>query len=60
MAGAIRYSHGRITVIDRLKLEDWAYGCYSAVSRETKRLLSGWKNASRPSPRNALTSNADW
>ena len=50
MDGSIRYSHGRITVIDRLKLEDWACGCYSAVSRETKRLLSGEKThpARRP------------
>ena len=50
MDGAISYSHGRITVIDRFKLEAWACECYSVVSREAKRLLSGKtpRSARRP------------
>lgn len=48
MDGAIRYSHGRITVIDRFRLEDWACECYSAVSREARRLLSS--KTSHPGP----------
>ena len=37
--GAIRYSRGRITVIDRSKLERECCECYAAVKRETDRLL---------------------
>lgn len=54
MEGAIRYNHGHMTVIDRIKLEDWACECYSAVSREARRLLAGKKPYPRrrgmPSP----------
>lgn len=37
--GVIQYSRGRITVIDRLKLETLSCECYSVVKRETDRLL---------------------
>lgn len=38
--GMIRYSRGRITVIDRSRLEHHACECYAVVKRETDRLLS--------------------
>ena len=38
--GAIRYSRGKITVIDRAKLEQLSCECYAVVKRETDRLLS--------------------
>lgn len=38
-AGAIRYSRGRITVLDRGVLEADVCECYAAVKRETERLL---------------------
>jgi CRP-like cAMP-binding protein len=37
--GVIRYSRGRITVLDRRKLEDLSCECYSVVKKETDRLL---------------------
>jgi len=37
--GVIRYSRGRITVIDRPKLEELSCECYAAVKKETDRLL---------------------
>jgi CRP-like cAMP-binding protein len=37
--GVIQYSRGRITVIDRLKLEELSCECYAVVKRETDRLL---------------------
>jgi CRP-like cAMP-binding protein len=37
--GVIRYSRGRITVIDRPKLESLSCECYAVVKRETDRLL---------------------
>jgi hypothetical protein len=37
--GVIRYHRGRITVIDRPKLESLACECYAVVKRETDRLL---------------------
>jgi CRP-like cAMP-binding protein len=37
--GAIEYSRGRITVIDRQKLESLCCECYAVVKRETDRLL---------------------
>jgi CRP-like cAMP-binding protein len=37
--GAIRYSRGQITVIDRSKLERECCECYAVVKRETDRLL---------------------
>src|SRR5688572_14688146 len=38
--GVIRYSRGRITVIDRPKLEKLSCECYAVVKKETDRLLS--------------------
>jgi len=38
-AGLIRYSRGHITILDRLKLEEWVCECYAVVKRETDRLL---------------------
>ena len=38
-AGAIRYSRGRITVLDRPALEAQACECYAVVRRESDRLL---------------------
>ena len=38
-AGVIRYSRGRITVLDRPKLEARACECYEVVRRETDRLF---------------------
>jgi CRP-like cAMP-binding protein len=35
----IRYSRGRITVLDRKKLEQLCCECYAVVKRETDRLL---------------------
>jgi CRP-like cAMP-binding protein len=37
--GVIRYSRGRITVLDRPKLEQLSCECYAAVKKETDRLL---------------------
>lgn len=38
-AGGIHYRRGHITVLDRAKLETLACECYSAVKKETDRLL---------------------
>jgi len=38
-AGVIHYSRGRITVLDRPKLEAWVCECYGVVKRETDRLF---------------------
>jgi CRP-like cAMP-binding protein len=40
-AGLIQYSRGKITVLDRPKLEERVCECYAVVKRETDRLLSG-------------------
>jgi CRP-like cAMP-binding protein len=37
--GTIRYSRGRITVVDRAKLESLCCECYAVVRKETDRLL---------------------
>jgi CRP-like cAMP-binding protein len=37
--GVIQYSRGRITVIDRQKLEELSCECYAVVKKETDRLL---------------------
>jgi CRP-like cAMP-binding protein len=37
--GAIRYCHGRITILDRGQLEELCCECYSVVRKETDRLL---------------------
>jgi CRP-like cAMP-binding protein len=39
-AGLIHYSRGRITVLDRPKLEARVCECYAVVKKETDRLLS--------------------
>jgi len=38
-AGAIRYSRGRITILDRAKLEERVCECYAVVKKEFDRLL---------------------
>ncbi len=40
-AGLIRYSRGRITVLDRADLERATCECYAVVKREFDRLLPG-------------------
>ena len=39
-AGVIQYSRGRITVLDRARLETLVCECYGVVRRETERLFS--------------------
>ena len=39
-AGVIRYARGKITVLDRAKLEQLSCECYSVVKRESDRLLN--------------------
>ncbi len=39
-AGLINYSRGKITVLDRAKLEERVCECYRVVKRESDRLLS--------------------
>ena len=43
-AGVIRYSRGRIAVIDRPRLEELACECYSVVRREFDRLVARNQN----------------
>jgi len=38
-AGLIRYSRGRVRVVDRAGLENAACECYAIVTREYQRLL---------------------
>lgn len=38
-AGVIRYQHGRITIVDRIGLENAACECYEAVASEYRRLF---------------------
>lgn len=38
-AGVIRYQHGRITILDRVGLEDAACECYEAVASEYRALF---------------------
>jgi CRP-like cAMP-binding protein len=38
--GVIHYHRGRITVLDRSKLEHLSYECYAVVKKETDRLLA--------------------
>ena len=40
-AGAIRYSRGRITIVDRGKLDRCVCECYAVVKKECDRLLPG-------------------
>jgi CRP-like cAMP-binding protein len=44
-AGLIRYSRGRITVLDRPGVERSVCECYAVVKKEFDRLLSDWKSA---------------
>ena len=46
-AGIIRYQHGKITILDRVGLEDAACVCYEAVAGEYRRLF-GEHPTSRP------------
>lgn len=45
-AGVIRYQHGKITIMDRVGLENAACECYEAVSGEYRRLFG--ENAALP------------
>jgi CRP-like cAMP-binding protein len=47
-AGLIEYARGKITVMDRPKLEDRACECYAVVKRESDRLLSHFSAVSSP------------
>jgi hypothetical protein len=38
-AGVIEYRRGKITVLDRLRLEEMSCECYEVVRKETDRLL---------------------
>jgi hypothetical protein len=40
----IRYSRGKITVLDRPRLEQLCCECYAVVKKETDRLLPGLAN----------------
>ncbi len=48
--GVIRYSRGRITVLDRPKLEELCCECYAVVKKETDRLLPRLGAQRSPSP----------
>ncbi len=37
--GVVTYSRGRITVLDRVKLEQLSCECYAVVKKETDRLM---------------------
>jgi Mn-dependent DtxR family transcriptional regulator len=37
--GVIRYSRGRIRILDRVRLEELCCECYAVVKRESDRLL---------------------
>ena len=47
-AGAIKYVRGRITIVDRQKLEDTVCECYGVVKLEFDRLLSDIPRDVRP------------
>ena len=44
--GVIEYSRGKITVLDRPKLEELSCECYDVVRKETDRLLD-WETPVR-------------
>jgi CRP-like cAMP-binding protein len=46
--GAIRYSRGQIIIVDRSKLERESCECYTAIKKETERLLSAPQDPMRP------------
>ena len=50
--GMIRYSRGRVTILDRPKLERWVCECYAVVRSETDRLLAPSRKSGFPSARN--------
>ncbi len=50
--GMIRYSRGRVTILDRPKLERWVCECYAVVRRETDRLLAPRSQSRLPYTRN--------
>jgi len=43
--GVIRYSRGKITVLDRAKLEALSCECYAVVKAESDRLLGPQRKA---------------
>ena len=48
--GVIQYARGRITVLDRSKLEQLCCECYAVVKKETDRLLPRRYRGGRPPP----------
>jgi len=50
--GMIKYSRGRVTILDRPKLERWACECYAVVRSETDRLLAPRSPSGRLAIRN--------
>ncbi len=46
--GIIRYARGRITVLDRPRLEELCCECYAVVKKETDRLMPRPHDPSRP------------
>lgn len=50
-AGMIRYSRGRLAILDRPRLEDTACECYSLVQKEYNRLLGSRMQHSKQSNR---------
>ena len=49
-AGVIRYSRGRIYILDRQGLEASACECYQLISHEYPRLVSADKKPTLPAP----------
>ncbi|MEJ0024201.1 MAG: Crp/Fnr family transcriptional regulator [Alphaproteobacteria bacterium] len=52
-AGVLRYQHGRITILDRVGLENAACECYEAVASEYRRLFGEQKPKVNPLARPA-------
>ncbi|MES1200012.1 MAG: Crp/Fnr family transcriptional regulator [Pseudomonadota bacterium] len=50
-AGVIRYQHGRITILDRVGLENAACECYEAVAAEYRSLFGDYPAAFEASPK---------
>jgi hypothetical protein len=55
--GVIRYARGRITVLDRPKLEQLCCECYGVVKKETDRLLP--RNSRSNTDRSPIVSCTD-